>query len=649
MLMFKVFPAWLTPDKQKVPLIKNWQNLATNDPNQIKLWMELYKERISFWGIPCGQTNGIFALDIDTKKANGWESLKNLGYQIPETLRQDTPSGGSHFLFKTQPGLHYPNTVNSKLGLDTRGDGGWIAFYGFKNNLPPVDSPEWMFRLSPTLNKTPQQVQGTAIRVSPEIAQGIIQTSLDNVRNAPEGESNNALNVEAFRVGQLVTSGSITRQYAEEALLRAALDRGKPVYESKCTIASGLDGGNKKPLTSPFGDSEPKLVFPIPPPPETLRWTPNYFTTHDLMNTSKLRKPQLFQDWSTEDIHITTADGGTGKTTLKLFEAVCLALGERFLGFDCKQPGKTLFITGEDSEKKLGAIIGAIIRQMGLFENVPGNHEKIETIKASIVVKKDSDLCLIQKTKEGFLHLNSDALRKVLEAIGDIKPKMIVFDPISSFWGSEAALNDMNKAVIKFMSELVDHSDACVEMINHAGKKSSQDKDMSQFSGRGGTGLPSNARVSRALISVFEDEYLELTGESLGEKQSAMMCNVNKFSDGSPLYNKKFLILRDGFLFTRKILTPQKARDLEKSFTDVERVFTFIKEARLKNKYPTKPVIVCNFMTSGDPISEARVKRALDQIQYSGNMGEHIKAVNNPDESNREKVYVITDPDGRET
>ena len=650
MTPFRVFPAMLTPDKRKVPLIKGWQEAATNEPEQIRLWQELFRDRLHFWAIPTGHTNGIYVLDIDVKRANGWDSLKQLGYVIPPTLRQDTPSGGSHFFFKTKPDVRYPNTVNSKLGLDTRGDGGWVAFYNFVNDLPLAECPEWVFKLSPTGEpKKHPEATGPILKVSPEIAQGMVQASLDNVRNAPEGESNNILNVEAFRMGQLVASGSISRDYAASTLFKAAKERGKSDYEAKATITSGLDGGIKKPLISPFPAIEPVSVMPLPPPPEPAgRWTPEFFTKYDLLNTSKLRKPQLFQDWSTEDIHITTADGGTGKTTLKLFEAICLALGERFLGFDCKQQGKTLFITGEDTAKKLAAMIGAILRQMGFFDEMPGNNEKVQTILSSIIVKKDADLCLITKDKQSFLHPNQDAMRKVLEAVDDIRPKLIVFDPISSFWGSESALNDMNKAVTKFMSELVDRSGACVEMINHMGKQSSANKDMSQFAGRGGTGLPSNARVSRVLRPLFEDEYTELTGDTLTDKQSAMLCNVNKFSDGSPLYNKPFVVLRDGYLFTRKTLTETKARDAEKELSDIERVFSFIKQERLNDKYPTKPVVFGHFMLCGNPLSEARVKRALDLLQYTGHMNEKLKAIENPDMSQKDKVFVITDIDGQE-
>lgn len=646
---FKIFPGTITPDKQKIPLASNWQNLASNDPAQIKIWMEQYKEKISYWLIPTGKINDLLVLDIDIKN-DGWKSIQEKHLEIPNTMSQKTLNGGSHFFFHyPNDGKQYGNKVGLLPGIDVRGEGGYIFFYGAQQR-PILDAPKWL--LDGAVKTQTVTPQGPVVKISPEISQGIIESSIEAIREAPQGESNNVLNVESFKIGQLIASGSISREYAENILLKAALERGKPIYESKATIASGLDGGFKKPLISPFGTEQPSINIQIPKPPEPPgRWTPSILTREDLLNSSKLRKPQLFQDWSTEDIHITTADGGTGKTTLKLYEAVCLALGERFLGFDNKQKGKTLFITGEDTDKKLGAMIGAIVRQMGLFEDAPGNNEKIQTILDSILIKKDADLCIIQKDRNGFLHLNSDSLRKVLEAIHDFQPKMVVFDPISSFWGSEAALNDMNKAVIKFMNEIIEKCDngVCVEMINHMGKQSSANKDMTQFAGRGGSGLPSNARVSRVLRPVFEDEYMELTGESLGEKESAMMCNVNKFTDGSPLYNKPFVILRNGYLFSKKTLTPQKAKDAEKAFSDIERVFSYIKTERNKNRYPTTQVVVGNFMLGADPLSEARTKRALIQLQYTGHMGEKIKIIENPDLSIKDKAFVIINEDGLET
>jgi RecA-family ATPase len=642
-----IFPATLTKEGSKVPLIKNWQKLATSDPAQIKLWQDHYRDRITFWGIPTGELNGFFAFDVDIK-TNGWKTIQDLGLQIPNTACQKTLNGGSHFLFKFDPSKDTGNKVGFLPGLDLRSSGGWIAHYGLDFTYPIADAPEWLYHYASVKKESPQVVKST-VRLIPEIAEGIFKESIDAIINAAQGESNDTLNRESFKVGQLVASQSISREFAEAELFKAAKLRGKPDYESRETIKSGLDGGRKHPLLCPFPAEEPKSSFQIPDPPGAQeRWTPRYMTRDDLVNTSKLRKPQLFRDWSSIDILLTSADGGTGKTTLKLYEAVCLALGDRFLGFECLQQGKTLFLTGEDSAEKLMAMVGAIVRQMGLFDGTSENEYRIKTILKSIVIKKDADLCLITQDRQGFLHPNKGAMNKIMEAVDDLKPSLIVFDPIASFWGSESKLNDMNKAVTKFASELVDRSGAAVEFINHIGKSSSASKDMTQYAGRGGSGLPSNSRISRVLLNITQEEYQDLTGMDLVGDQTAMICNVNKFTDGSPLLNKKFLIIRDKYLFSRITLSPQKAKEMEKQLTDNEKVFTWIKTERTKNKYPSSKNVIGHFMNNGSPMSEARIKRAISDIIYHGHLGEKVIEIDNPDLTKKDKALTIADSEGNE-
>jgi len=650
--MFRLFPCTITPDGRKVPLITDWQTKATTDQDQLMTWQELYRDRLKFWGVPTGLDSNLLVLDIDIKH-DGPGHIKRLGLDIPNTMWQQTKSGGYHFLFTyPQDGRHYGNRTNlfgsreTPTGIDIRGQGGFIIYYGCSSHVI-AQAPPWLLEAMNAKEKV--EPKGDPIKLDPNVASPIILSALENIRNAAPGESNNVLNIEAFKLGQLVASASITREYAEKVLFDAAIERGKPHYEAKATIKSGLDGGIKQPLTSPFGNQAPVLASNLPFGVETQgRWTPTFATREDLMNSAALRKPQLFEDWSTEDIIITTGDGGTGKTTLKLFEAICLALGDRFLGFECKQPGKTLYITGEDTEKKLTAMLGAIIRQMGLFEQSVVNDGKIQTILDSILIKKDADLCLISKDRQGFISPNLESMRKVLEAIDDIKPKMVVFDPISSFWGSESALNDMNRAVTKFIGSIVERGVA-VEMINHMGKSSSSQKDMTQFAGRGGTGLPSNARISRTLRGIDGEEFEEMTGQTLGENQSAMLCVVNKFTDGSPLYNKPFLVVREGYLFHRRSLSDSKAREVEKKLTDLERVFSYIKEVRNQDRYPSRKVVEAYFMTQAEPaISKERTKRALDMLIFQGHLGEFVKEIDNPDLTQKDRVLVIVDSTGAE-
>lgn len=632
-------------------MISDWLALASDDPAQHKLWQDEYRDRLSFWGVPCGPINDMLVLDIDVKgKSNGFQTIKDLNLPIPATQSQLTPSGGKHYIF-TYPkdGKDYKNRVNFLPGLDIRSRGGWIAWYG-SCGLLRIDAPEWLLD---EINKTKDKpTVDSQIKLAPEIAMGIFEKCIDTIRSAGEGERNHTLNTEAFKIGQLLTSSDITQEYANEEIKKAALEIGLDPGEIRATTKSGFSGGKSNPLTCPFSNDQPIVTINIPDPPKNpeleARWTPPYMTRDSLMNSSCLRKPQLFKNWSTEDIHITTADGGTGKTTLKLYEAVCLALGERFLGFDCVQQGKTLYITGEDTQAKLSAMVGAIMKQMGLFDGTPESNAKINIVLDSVVIKKDSDLCLIAKGKDSFLTPNSEAMTKLSQAIEDIKPKMIVFDPIASFWGSESALNDMNKAVAKFMQTLQEKSNACVEMLNHMGKVSSQSKDMSQFAGRGGTGLPSHSRVARVLRGVDAQEYKELTGEDLAEKESAMMCNVGKFSDGSPLTNEPFLIVRSGMLFGHKTIVPNKEREGKDVKNDIERVYEFIKNARLENKEPTKAVLIGYFKIHAEPLSEARVKGAINLLVFQGFNGELVKQTVHPDETVKENVFIITDQDGVE-
>jgi RecA-family ATPase len=639
-----VFPATLTPDKVKLPLVKGYFELATTDPKQIAAWQQQFGSRITFFGVPTGPKNNLLVLDVDVKNGeNGFETLKQLGIVLPHTLTQTTPSGGLHYIFKyPNDGRDYFNKQKFEPGLDVRGDGGWIGWYGVNTDwsVPKADAPQ---ALLDVIYKKQVDYSGESVSIAPGIAQQIMANAEETILDASEGERNGVLNTEAFKVGQLVSSGAVSREDANTMLTTAAKEIGLGDHEIKATIKSGLKGGDRKPMTSPFSTPVVTIDIPVVPVPE--RWTPQPFIFSDLTNRSNLRKPQLFENWSTEDIHLTTADGGTGKTTLKLFEAICLALGERFLGFRCLQPGKTLYITGEDSTQKIAAMIGMIAEQMGVLHD----QQKIDTILKSIVVKKDSDLCIISKDRQGFLHLNPQAQDKLLQAVREIKPKMIVFDPISSFWGSEAALNDMAKAVSKFMGALVEESVACVEMINHMGKVSSNNKDMSQFAGRGGTGLPSHARVSRVYRPIGDEEYTELTSNTLEEYESAVMINVNKFTDGSPLLDKPFLAIRKGYLYRIVNLDDAKVREEKLHESDNERVFNFVKEMREIGKYPTKQVVNAQFMASvTNKLSTARVKRALDMLSFSGFKGHKLKTIDNPDASINDKALVITDLNDKE-
>lgn len=631
--MFKIFPATITNEGSKVPLIHNWNELATNDPQQIQAWQNQFGAAIRLWGIPCGSKNGIVAVDIDVKNGkNGFKSLEKEGLVLPPTMSQTTMSGGKHFIYKCPPGLTLKNTSGTfGEAIDTRAERGWIAYYG-TDNTPIADAPAWLL-LSP---KKDYVKDNNPFIIEPAKARDMLDAICNDIVNAPPGEANNTMNLKSFEAAQnLIGTGSIPQEEVFERLYQAGRERGKPDYEIRATIHSGFEAGLRvnPTIVCPFDEDDKKPTVMVFEQKES--WTPKQMTPEQMMNWDKLRRPQIFEHWSTEDIHITTADGGVGKSTLTLYEAVCLAIGAPFLGFKCLQPGgKTLFITGEDEAEKLMAIVGKICEQMQLTV------QQKNTVMSSVFIKKDADLCVVSRDKSGFYQPNHKALEMVMEACLAIKPKYIVLDPIASFWGSEAALNDMSKAVAKFAGLLVSKTNACIHMLNHMGKSSSQNKDMSQFAGRGGSALPSHSRVSRVMRKVDKHEYLESTGKQLEDREKAMLIAVSKFSDGSPILDVPFLVVRTGYLFEQRNMVNPIEENLTDVKSDVEIVFDFIKSCRDKNKYPTKSLVVAMVKPH---MSRERAVAALQVLSFEGYEDRKIKYIASIDLLVKEQMIVITD------
>jgi len=125
---WKVFP--LMPG-QKIPFPgTHGCKDATTDEAAIRGWWRKFPD--ANIGFACGSDTGIFVVDIDVKgDIDGFRSLREFG-QLPETIQQDTPSGGAHLFFSTSnPPL---NRNSFRPGIDIRGNGYYVV-------LPPSVHP----------------------------------------------------------------------------------------------------------------------------------------------------------------------------------------------------------------------------------------------------------------------------------------------------------------------------------------------------------------------------------------------------------------------------------------------------------------------------------------------------------------------------
>lgn len=231
---------------------------ATTDPRQVSEWWQRWPR--ANIGIRTGVGSGLLVLDIDVDKG-GPESLTTLvsGHgALPVTLMADTPTGGEHRYYAWPGGDLTISAGKLGSGLDTRGEGGYVAappsvrsegVYAWANEAPIAAAPAWLV----TLLAKPEPVQPRPVfvftpRGPSAYGDAALERAVREVSAAPLGQGNGTLNGTAYSLGRLVGAGLLDRQVVEEALVAAAIGRGRELESRARTIVgSGIDAGMANP------------------------------------------------------------------------------------------------------------------------------------------------------------------------------------------------------------------------------------------------------------------------------------------------------------------------------------------------------------------------------------------------------------------
>ena len=148
----------------KAPLIKDWQNRASSDPEQLAEWYTRWP--CANIGLVLGSKTGILAIDVDGEY--GRKKLEELSKgNLPPTWEYETPGGGYRYLYRAPDGYpfagkSYSSPKGGHEGLELLGDGQQTVMPGSvhtngrpyvwaegrnPDDLPLADAPEWMLRL----------------------------------------------------------------------------------------------------------------------------------------------------------------------------------------------------------------------------------------------------------------------------------------------------------------------------------------------------------------------------------------------------------------------------------------------------------------------------------------------------------------------
>ena len=142
----------------KLPAIKDYPNRATRDPAQLRKWFLTHPNRnLGISTTRFGDDEALVVIDVDVKKEkHGDQSLLALelqGFEIPDTLTNRTPTGGSHLVLRCPGALRQGADVLGS-GLDIRSRGGYIVapgsqidgrFYAQVNGHSALaEAPAWL-------------------------------------------------------------------------------------------------------------------------------------------------------------------------------------------------------------------------------------------------------------------------------------------------------------------------------------------------------------------------------------------------------------------------------------------------------------------------------------------------------------------------
>jgi hypothetical protein len=215
-------------------------------------------------GLACGQASGVYVIDLDGSKGLGaWDGL-TIRFGDAPTLLAQTGKGGLHRVYSVPNALGQMGNTAGKIapGIDTRGDGGYIAIcpsvhpngkqYEWLNWVDPAPLPQWVVDLvsseKPGLAARPEhRARAYVATKDDKLALRILEEECQVVASAEKGTRNHTLFRCCASMAELVAGGELTGQTVVTAMTSAGLQSGLERREVDRTVLSAFNTGLETP------------------------------------------------------------------------------------------------------------------------------------------------------------------------------------------------------------------------------------------------------------------------------------------------------------------------------------------------------------------------------------------------------------------
>lgn len=307
------------------------------------------------------------------------------------------------------------------------------------------------------------------------------------------------------------------------------------------------------------------------------------------------------------DVRLRLAAGGTGKTTVAIWEAMRLALGRDVWGYRPDGPKKTAFVTREDDYERLVARLREVCRAECLTP------PQIAQVFANVVILDLSGVPFRLSAVIGdVVEPHAGYIGALLEALKDFAPDWLIFDPAVSFGVGEARVNDAEQGLIEACRVLRNALDCCVELIHHTGKVNAREKTVDQYSGRGGSAMADGARMVCVMVPLEAKDWREATGGDLAADEYGTRVVLAKTSYTTP--QPDIFFSRKGYAFQHADANPRSPEARREA--QAAQVLQFIRneagEGRRWNKRGLQNQALLLKMTQKD------VSAAVEFLEASG-------------------------------
>lgn len=486
----------------KHPRISAWQSNASKSKSQIERWWKSWPE--ANIGVPTGQTNGLFVIDIDD--AEGQSKLEELIGELP-TPTTFSARGMPHYWFPFPEGADITNRRGKvPSGIDVRGNGGFIiappsVSHKGTYQFNPKDS--WSISLSepsekllellkPVVDDTKLVSASNAEHFDnlPRAQQAKYESywikayeeNIKKIENLTEGDEwNNTLYACSLRLFELVKTPWIPEDDME-CVKQGILEACEGNYDNE-----GWDEERcKRTVTSAYRKAlrdDQVVTEPAKPKPETKKtdkpksakedWPPTLEREDkfrealraSFVNASDIKEIEeqtfLWEDWiSSGELCLLAGDGGVGKGCFVTWLMAQLSNGTLPGKFEGK-PARTVFVSTEEAYNRHTA-------PRLMAQNFD------ERYVTFIDFRKFEKESIQQETAEG-LTLDKWKTKIMFEEFAKMDVSLVVFDPITGFLPDKTNQNDSMdvRNVLTPLNVYGQEYDITVIGIQHVNKGSS--------------------------------------------------------------------------------------------------------------------------------------------------------------------------------